>query len=65
MRSTKRFMKPKPAMDGADRTVNMMFLISNCVAAYVCQRREHYVWFVIFALLALWFLKNELLYGRG
>ncbi|MBQ5823979.1 MAG: hypothetical protein IIW48_04150 [Clostridia bacterium] len=59
-----RFTKPKKKMDKYDRAVNAAFFIGNCIGVKLCLDHNYYFSAVTMALLAMWFLKNELLYGR-
>lgn len=59
-----RFTKPKKKMDKYDRAVNAAFFIGNCIGAKLCLDHNYYFSAVTMALLAMWFLKNELFYGR-
>lgn len=59
-----RFTKPKKKMDKYDRAVNAAFFFSNCIVVKLCLEHNYYFSAVTMALLAVWFLKNELLYGR-
>lgn len=59
-----RFTKPKKKMDKYDRAVNLTFFVVDCLAVRRCSQDGHYLATGVFVCLGLWFLKNELLYGR-
>lgn len=59
-----RFTKPKKKMDKYDRVVNMSFFIMCCLTVHRFSQKNNFVVCLAFGLLGLWFLKNELLYGR-
>lgn len=59
-----RFARPRKEMDPRDRVVNMMFFIMCCKTVHRFSQKHCFVVCVAFGILGLWFLKNELLYGR-
>lgn len=59
-----RFTKPKKKMDKYDRIVNFAFFAGNCIGVKLCLKHNYFFSAATMALLALWFLKNELFYGR-
>jgi uncharacterized membrane protein YkvA (DUF1232 family) len=65
LRSTKKYTKAEKKMDKYDRAMNMTFFVCDCLAVYRCYQDNKYLSAAVFAILGLWFLKNELLYGRG
>lgn len=59
-----RFMKPEKKMDKYDRAVNLTMFVVDCLAVRRCYLDGRYLSGAVFVILGLWFLKNELLYGR-
>ena len=58
-----RFTRETPKLDKYDRAVNLTFFVVDCLAVRRCSLEGKYI-SAVFAILGLWFLKNELLYGR-
>ena len=56
-----RFTREAPKLDKYDRAVNLTFFV---VAVRRCSLEGKYISAAVFTILGLWFLKNELLYGR-
>jgi len=59
-----RFTRELPKLDKYDRAINMTFFVVDCLAVRRCSLDGKYISAAVFAILGLWFLKNELLYGR-
>ena len=59
-----RFAREAPKLDKYDRAVNLTFFVVDCLAVRRCYLEGKYISAAVFAILGLWFLKNELLYGR-
>lgn len=57
-----RFTREAPKLDKYDRAVNLTFFVVDCLAVRRCSQDGHYLAVGVFALMGLWFLKNELLY---
>ena len=59
-----RFLKPAKKMDEYDRVTNLLFFVVDCLAVRRCYLDGRYLPAAVCVVLGLWFLKNELLYGR-
>lgn len=59
-----RFTREAPKLDKYDRVVNLTFFVVDCLAVRRCSLEGKYISAAVFTILGLWFLKNELLYGR-
>lgn len=59
-----RFTRETPKLDKYDRAVNLTFFVCDCLAVRRFSLEGKYISAAVFTILGLWFLKNELLYGR-
>lgn len=59
-----RFTRETLKLDKYDRAVNLTFFVVDCLAVRRCSLEGKYISAAVFTILGLWFLKNELLYGR-
>lgn len=62
-----RFTREAPKLDKYDWAVNLTnltFFVVDCIAVRRFSLEGKYISAAVFAILGLWFLKNELLYGR-